>query len=58
MLELSNSVLPDGYTDTAVAIGKFDGIHLGHQQLFRELVHFSEEAGPGLQKRIWVAIKS
>ena len=45
MLELSNSVLPDGYTDTAVAIGKFDGIHLGHQQLFRELVHFSQEAG-------------
>jgi riboflavin kinase / FMN adenylyltransferase len=45
VLELSNSVLPDGYTDTAVAIGKFDGIHLGHQQLFRELVHFSEEAG-------------
>jgi len=37
--------LPNGYTDTAVAIGKFDGIHLGHQQLFRELVHFSEEAG-------------
>ena len=45
MLELSNSRLPDEFPDTAVAIGKFDGIHLGHQQLFHELVHFSEEAG-------------
>lgn len=45
MLELSNSSLPDEFADTAVAIGKFDGIHLGHQQLFHELVHFSEEAG-------------
>jgi riboflavin kinase/FMN adenylyltransferase len=45
MLKLSNSSLPDEFADTAVAIGKFDGIHLGHQQLFRELVNFSEEAG-------------
>jgi len=29
MLELSNSSLPDEFADTAVAIGKFDGIHLG-----------------------------
>jgi len=45
MLELSNSGLPADFAETAVAIGKFDGIHLGHQQLFHELVHFSEEAG-------------
>jgi riboflavin kinase/FMN adenylyltransferase len=45
MLELSNTVVPEDFAETAVAIGKFDGIHLGHQQLFHELIHFSEEAG-------------
>ena len=45
MLELSNTVVPEDFAETAVAIGKFDAIHLGHQQLFHELIHFSEEAG-------------
>ena len=45
MLELTSSALPAEFAQTAVAIGKFDGIHLGHQQLFHELVHVSEEAG-------------
>jgi riboflavin kinase/FMN adenylyltransferase len=35
--------LPDGFADTALAIGKFDGVHLGHQQLIHELVSQSEE---------------
>ena len=30
-------VLPE--SDTALAIGTFDGVHLGHQSLFRHLVH-------------------
>ena len=30
--------------DTAVAIGKFDGVHLGHRRLLEELslIHISE----------------
>jgi riboflavin kinase/FMN adenylyltransferase len=46
MLQLTNPRdLPEDFADTAVAIGKFDGIHLGHQQLIHELVELSEEAG-------------
>ena len=46
MLEITSpSDLPADYPDTAVAIGKFDGVHLGHQQLFHTLVEMSEEAG-------------
>ena len=41
MLEITE--LPDGFADTALAIGKFDGVHLGHQQLIHELVSQSEE---------------
>ncbi|MFZ9744353.1 MAG: riboflavin biosynthesis protein RibF [Aquiluna sp.] len=38
-------LLPQDHADTAVTIGKFDAIHLGHQQLLHELVEISEEAG-------------
>lgn len=44
MLSFSGK-LPNEVSDTAVAIGKFDGIHLGHQQLLHELIEASEEAG-------------
>lgn len=44
MLSFSES-LPADHADTAVTIGKFDAIHLGHQQLLHELVEISEEAG-------------
>lgn len=46
MLQLTNPKdFPSDFADTAVAIGKFDGVHLGHQQLIHELVEVSEEAG-------------
>ena len=46
MLQLTDpNDFPLDFADTAVAIGKFDGIHLGHQQLIHELVEISEEAG-------------
>jgi riboflavin kinase / FMN adenylyltransferase len=46
VLEITSPTqLPADFADTAVAIGKFDGIHLGHQQLFHELVELSEDAG-------------
>ena len=45
MLSLSfTSELPDGFPATAVAIGKFDGLHLGHQQLIHELVEYAHES--------------
>lgn len=44
MLKASNE-LPIDIPDTAVVIGKFDGLHLGHQQLIYELIEKSEEAG-------------
>lgn len=46
MLEITNSSqLPQDFSSTAVAIGKFDGLHLGHQQLLHELVDYSHESG-------------
>jgi riboflavin kinase / FMN adenylyltransferase len=45
VLEISSSeLLPHGFDQLAVAIGKFDGIHLGHSALIHELVEFSAEA--------------
>jgi riboflavin kinase / FMN adenylyltransferase len=46
MLSVSHpSELPRDFADTAVAIGKFDAMHLGHQQLLHELVETAESAG-------------
>lgn len=45
MLEISSpELLPPGFDELAVAIGKFDGIHLGHSALIHELVEFAAEA--------------
>jgi len=44
MLEIKGS-LPEDFADTAVVIGKFGSIHLGHQQLIHQLIEASEEAG-------------
>jgi riboflavin kinase / FMN adenylyltransferase len=44
MLEISKASDLTGISATAVAIGKFDGLHLGHQQLLHELVEYSHEA--------------
>ena len=35
--------LPEGYSATAIAIGKFDSLHLGHQQLIHELTEIAED---------------
>lgn len=39
----SVSEFPADFADTAVTIGKFDGIHLGHQALLRNVVELAEE---------------
>jgi riboflavin kinase/FMN adenylyltransferase len=45
MLEITETSELEQMPVTAVAIGKFDGLHLGHQQLLHELVDYSQEAG-------------
>jgi riboflavin kinase/FMN adenylyltransferase len=45
MLEITETSELEQMPATAVAIGKFDGLHLGHQQLLHELVEYSQEAG-------------
>lgn len=45
MLEISSlRDLPQDFAQVAVAIGKFDGIHIGHRQLIHELVEYCQEA--------------
>jgi riboflavin kinase/FMN adenylyltransferase len=39
------SEVPEDFPETAVTIGKFDGVHLGHQALLAELVEAAEEHG-------------
>jgi riboflavin kinase/FMN adenylyltransferase len=46
MDSLSSTVdLPGKYFETAVSIGKFDGLHLGHQALLSRLLQISKELG-------------
>lgn len=46
MLQITSATqLPTQIAGTAIAIGKFDGLHLGHQQLLHELLDYSDEAG-------------
>ena len=35
--------VPSDFAETAVTIGKFDGIHLGHQALLQQVVELAEE---------------
>lgn len=44
MLEINRAQdLPSSFGEVAVAIGKFDGLHLGHAQLIHELVEASAD---------------
>ena len=48
MLELSSvDQLPQDWPGSVVAIGKFDGIHLGHQQLIHEAVEYAQDSALG-----------
>lgn len=35
--------VPEDFADTAVTIGKFDGVHLGHQELLRQVTEIADE---------------
>lgn len=39
----STNEIPEGLPESSVTIGKFDGIHLGHQQLIAETIESAEE---------------
>jgi riboflavin kinase/FMN adenylyltransferase len=39
----STSEIPAGLPESSVTIGKFDGVHLGHQQLIAETIESAEE---------------
>lgn len=44
MLQISQPAqLPDDFAETVVTIGKFDGIHLGHQQLLSSVSEAADE---------------
>ena len=39
----NNTTIPKNYKGAAIAIGNFDGIHKGHQKIFRKTKKFAEE---------------
>lgn len=41
----SLSNIPDGFKGGAIAIGVFDGVHCGHQAIFRRLLEVAHSAG-------------
>ena len=42
---IHNSILARGIKNAVVTIGTFDGVHLGHQAIFKEMRHLAEEIG-------------
>ena len=42
---VARSGLPPDVTRTAVTVGSFDGVHLGHQDVIRQLVRRSQDLG-------------
>ena len=42
---MSTNQIDADFPETAVTIGKFDGVHLGHQALLADLVNIAEEHG-------------
>ena len=42
---INNSILARGIKNAVVTIGTFDGVHLGHQAIFKEMRRLAEEIG-------------
>ncbi len=40
---INNSILARGIKNAVVTIGTFDGVHLGHQAIFREMRRLAQE---------------
>lgn len=41
----TRGAVPEGFGPSAVAVGKFDGLHLGHRAMFRQLCERADAAG-------------
>lgn len=37
--------LPSGLTNTAIALGTFDGMHIGHKQIVKRAIEFAKQSG-------------
>src|SRR5580658_6609842 len=45
-MQIARSVVEaSGFGPSAVTIGNFDGVHIGHQHLFREVIRMARERG-------------
>jgi FAD synthase len=49
----STNEIPRDLPEASITIGKFDGIHLGHQQLIAETIESAEESTPTLDTQPW-----
>ena len=39
----NNTNIPKNYKNSAIAIGNFDGVHKGHQKVFKETKKFAKK---------------
>ena len=43
MKKFNNTIIPKNYKGSAMAIGNFDGVHKGHQKVFRQAKKFANK---------------
>ena len=43
MRTFKNTIIPKEYRGSAIAIGNFDGVHRGHQKVFRQAKRFAKK---------------
>ena len=43
MRTFKNTIIPKEYRGSAIALGNFDGVHRGHQKVFKHAKQFAEK---------------